>query len=139
MEEMKEGERWLEMWRNTLPFTKCSQWKSCLFLHFQQLYGVDWNTWKKDRSNSGYIIQLGVVIDVKFGWKRVWKRLTRKSNIVDVISNEEEINISNKVKQYIHCRAQNMIASRFPSFFGPLECSQSPKACFIFFPLLLGF
>ena len=32
-----------------------------------------------------------------------------------------------------------MIASRFPSFFGPLESSQSPSSCSIFFHLLSGF
>ena len=40
---------------------------------------------------------------------------------------------------HLHCRAQNMIASRFLSYFGPLESSQSPSSCSIFFPLLSGF
>ena len=32
-----------------------------------------------------------------------------------------------------------MIASRFPSFFGPIESSQSQSSCSIFFPLHSGF
>ena len=32
-----------------------------------------------------------------------------------------------------------MNASRFPSFFGPLESSQSPNSCSILFPWLSGF
>ena len=40
---------------------------------------------------------------------------------------------------YIHCRAINMIASRFPSFLGHLQCSQCSSSCFIFFPWLWGF
>ena len=39
----------------------------------------------------------------------------------------------------LHCRAINMIASRFPSFFEHLECSQCPSSCSIFFPWFWGF
>ena len=43
------------------------------------------------------------------------------------------------VNDIIHCRAINMITSRFPSFLGHLECSQGPNSCSIFFPWLSGF
>ena len=50
----------------------------------------------------------------------------------------KKLNNQNRNKE-IHCRAINMSASRFPSFLGPLECSQSPSSCSIFFHLLSGF
>ena len=37
----------------------------------------------------------------------------------------------------IHCRAQNMIASRFPSFLGPLESTQYPQLIFHLVPMAL--
>ena len=39
---------------------------------------------------SCLLIQLGVVIDVQLGWKKIWKRIRNRSNMVDihVIPNE---------------------------------------------------
>ena len=55
------------------------------------------------------------------------------------VKEAENCNCSIFSVHYLHCHAINMITSCFRPFLGPLEYSQPPSSCSIFFPLLSGF